>query len=88
MTTIQAIGEMYRYVFEEFWIHKWLVDSYYLVLLELSWTWTFSVASSFQETSTRGSWYSSGFRAKAKSGNVGAVSIILQQKFVIQMYVR
>lgn len=54
---------------------------YPAVLLELS--CTFFVASSFQETSTRGSWYSSGLRAKAKSGNVGAVSIILQPKWSV-----
>lgn len=40
--------------------------------------------SSFQEGSTGGSWYSSGFKARAKSGNVGAVSMILQSRLVHQ----
>lgn len=39
------------------------------------------MCSMFQDGSTGGSWYSSGFRAKAKSGNVGAVSMILQSRY-------
>lgn len=40
-------------------------------------TWPLFIFSSFHEGSIAGSWNSSGFRASAKSGNVGAVSTIL-----------
>jgi len=45
------------------------------------------IFSSFQEWSTGGSWYSSGFRANAKSGNVGAVSMILQSRLLNHLIV-
>ena len=60
------------------WCRKIIIMNIYL-LSRLTWlmpmwlNYTFS----FHERSTAGSWYSSGFNAKAKSGKVGAVSMIL-----------
>ena len=39
------------------------------------------MCSMFQEGSTGGSWNSSGFKANAKSGNVGAVSMIFSCEY-------
>ena len=54
----------------------------YMVVIFHPWRWFGTVCPPFtfsvlQEVSAGGSWYSSGFKAKAKSGNVGAVSTIL-----------
>lgn len=55
-------------------------DNVTLHLVPLGWlasSLLLSVFSSFQQLCIEGSWYSSGFKAKAKSGKAGALSVVL-----------